>query len=1141
MRRMVLPGTDYRSEDTTTQHITTTLVPVQGKTYVVKNSGTGNNLLTVKYGAESLALGDGGFCKILYDGVNWLNFTQSVDALTFGGLTLNDFTQYGQRTGDQLNNHKTLATGIYNIEGGDEASKIGLDSATWHHIIHMKHTHENGYATQITACAYADPSMKIRASDSEGWKDWVEFVTDEQMKSYVDTLVEKHTSDFENPHHTDYDHIHDTLEHGKIYNTRLTGTSTKNKWYHFAKISRPTAGLYQHCSFELALHGRRYIDQKAFISFEGGDTLIHNIQAYTTKTAGHSTIAIQLGYMLSADHKEVLLYAKGTYSDWDTHYFQIVSGYSGSWAFDPVTQREATVADVITEFTQGDLTPYSQRKVSIDTSLSDNSDDNIPTEKAVKTYTDNKFRAKTDQVDADTLGGLEPHQLMRNDINSTVQALSRSYSTDIQGTHIIQPKDAMWNQNESNAVGYLKITLPVSWSNTMMSMYVDLYDYAGGGNGEAISMHLCGYNYITGSTWRNVSATVLTGRTDKFFDVHFGHDDSKCSIYIGEANSAWNYPQVQVRNVFLGYSGQSVANWEEGWNVGFTTTLGSISATKKLANYASDSALFAGQELSSFPRIKSYNDEVSLDLNTLQTSGMYRLGPTLVNAPTSVNVLYGQLLVVSGGSDTITQIASSYNGTHVYIRSGNPVNNSSGSWNPWTEVFHSGKSMLYNASFKGIYFDGRYEDDLAHDGAWGYIRRGPLPGQLEIGSDNLIDIYETDQRTLALQISTNNKTLDAKGGLLEGGVALKDKYLPKITPDIPANTDLNTYTTTGSYHQNMSNSAGSTHADAGLNYPCADAGMLNVWDDGHMTYQEYRQFNNGHIWVRGIYRYGDNTEWRPWERILIESDKNSLSGDFTLTGNMKCTVGAKTNHWARFKEHEHGNVMYLGSGGMAVVGGGEAADVVYDNVAVGNEDLYLVADGNIRFITYSGSGGNNTEKWANRKDVGIMDTDGRLTLYEDFEAKKNITATGEVTASKVMNSVWNDIADFIEVEKETPIEYGKVYTRREDGTHHIANKYASTGLVGIASDTFGFGVGEKKKGTPQVPIGIGGFVLAHIDKVYPVGTPLTSSKRGGVTKANLLTRLCHPERIIASFYKAETKTVWNKKIQVNNRHWVKIQ
>lgn len=150
----------------------------------------------------------------------------------------------------------------------------------------------------------------------------------------------------------------------------------------------------------------------------------------------------------------------------------------------------------------------------------------------------------------------------------------------------------------------------------------------------------------------------------------------------------------------------------------------------------------------------------------------------------------------------------------------------------------------------------------------------------------------------------------------------------------------------------------------------------------------------------------------------------------------------------------------------------------------------------------------------------------------------NVCYDGYFYATRLYNSVYNDIADFIQVEDDTPIEVGYVYCY--DGEkHHKARRYAEKGIVGIASDTYGFGVGQKSTGA-QIPIAIGGFVLAHCRAAYEPGTPLTCDKDGFVKKANLFVRLFHPERVIASFYKQEKASIWNG-IDVKGRHWVKVK
>jgi hypothetical protein len=101
-----------------------------------------------------------------------------------------------------------------------------------------------------------------------------------------------------------------------------------------------------------------------------------------------------------------------------------------------------------------------------------------------------------------------------------------------------------------------------------------------------------------------------------------------------------------------------------------------------------------GRRKSSDYVIKSNNVSDYTDLNTIITSGFYRTQNNCVNRPSQCN--WGQLLVVRGGGDTITQIYGDYSTGNLYTRSGNPLNiGGGGSWTPWRQIIsESGGTML---------------------------------------------------------------------------------------------------------------------------------------------------------------------------------------------------------------------------------------------------------------------------------------------------------------------------------------------------------------------------------------------------------------------------------------------------------------
>ena len=150
---------------------------------------------------------------------------------------------------------------------------------------------------------------------------------------------------------------------------------------------------------------------------------------------------------------------------------------------------------------------------------------------------------------------------------------------------------------------------------------------------------------------------------------------------------------------------------------------------------------------------------------------------------------------------------------------------------------------------------------------------------------------------------------------------------------------------------------------------------------------------------------------------------------------------------------------------------------------------------------------------------------------------------GGISAAKVYNSVWNDLADSIEVPSDTELEYGYCYKYKDEKVYKT-DEYADPNVLGIHSDTAGMVLGIKPSHIKCINLAVAGVVLAYVDKEYECGTALVATKGGMLTKANRATRLLHPERIVATYYKKEKEDLWGPKsnrIKVNGRSWVKIK
>lgn len=103
---------------------------------------------------------------------------------------------------------------------------------------------------------------------------------------------------------------------------------------------------------------------------------------------------------------------------------------------------------------------------------------------------------------------------------------------------------------------------------------------------------------------------------------------------------------------------------------------------------------------------------------------------------------------------------------------------------------------------------------------------------------------------------------DYVDGLASG---LQSSKLDKALIEIGDAADLNTYTTTGDYHQSASARAGN-----GTNYPAALAGKLEVKasDSGTFVYQEYTAYNST---ARKFYRCKYGSTWYAWKEVGVRT------------------------------------------------------------------------------------------------------------------------------------------------------------------------------------------------------------------------------------------------------------------------------
>lgn len=186
-------------------------------------------------------------------------------------------------------------------------------------------------------------------------------------------------------------------------------------------------------------------------------------------------------------------------------------------------------------------------------------------------------------------------------------------------------------------------------------------------------------------------------------------------------------------------------------------------------------------------------------------------------------------------------------------------------------------------------------------------------------------------------------------------------------------------------------------------------------------------------------------------------------------------------------------------------------------------------------VNFGGSNGSSTIFFGYR----AMDSKPIPSTFV-FGGDGNGSAT--ITAGKVKNAIFNDLADAIPIGEGDVLEAGYCYGF--DGKHYTkTSDYMQKSYIGIHSDTFGFLMGHEE-GKEKFNVAVAGFALAYVDKEYEVGTPLTCTTDGCLTEIKFEDKIKYPERVVATYWKNEPNEEWGpegNKVRVNGRRWVKIK
>ena len=163
---------------------------------------------------------------------------------------------------------------------------------------------------------------------------------------------------------------------------------------------------------------------------------------------------------------------------------------------------------------------------------------------------------------------------------------------------------------------------------------------------------------------------------------------------------------------------------------------------------------------------------------------------------------------------------------------------------------------------------------------------------------------------------------------------------------------------------------------------------------------------------------------------------------------------------------------------------------------------------------------------------------GALTLQSTLTGTSG-TFSGNLKAATVQGAVWNDYAEYREL--IDTIEPGRCVVEVGDDKLIWANGRLAP-CAYVISDTFGFSIGETEKA--KAPVAVAGRVLAYPYEdrnSFNIGDAVCSGPNGTVSKMTRQEIMQYPERIIGTVSSIPSYGVWENKIVVNDRIWIKIK
>lgn len=184
----------------------------------------------------------------------------------------------------------------------------------------------------------------------------------------------------------------------------------------------------------------------------------------------------------------------------------------------------------------------------------------------------------------------------------------------------------------------------------------------------------------------------------------------------------------------------------------------------------------------------------------------------------------------------------------------------------------------------------------------------------------------------------------------------------------------------------------------------------------------------------------------------------------------------------------------------------------------------------------------STRKWTVGAGTGAIGMDKFGWYYGASGNKMILTSDGTLTATKVYNAVWNDLAEYRKTEVKEP---GRAIT--QDG--HLTERRLISGAR-IISDTYGMCMGVMEEDKSLQPVGLCGRVLAYPyepREKYKIGDVVCSGPNGTISRMSKQEIRNYPHCIIGVVNEIPDYEIWKptkdseNPVQVDGRIWIDIK